>query len=47
VFDVIISIFKEDRSIGGNIMTKLLPDESTRNDFTLFLVCWKMAKLGK
>ena len=40
-------LFEHDKVTGNHILQKLMPTGSSKDDFALFVVCWKMAKFGK
>ena len=33
--------------MGGNIMNNMMPQDKTHDDFALFVVCYKMSKIGR
>ena len=47
VLDQLNTLFETDREAGNNILQKLMPSDTGKDEFLLFIVCWKMAKIGK
>lgn len=47
VMTLIYSLFEKDRNLGENIIKLLQPEDLSQEDFVTFLICQKMAKLGR
>lgn len=47
VLDMLLSYFEKDRETIAYVMTQLMPEDKSHEEFSLFLVGWKMSKLAK
>lgn len=47
VLDMLLSYFEKDRETIAYVMTQLMPEDKSHEEFSLFLVGWKVSKLAK